>query len=309
MFLLVVLVLLAKLCLQASFTLGAPVLEEPMLADLGQWGESVTNIQQLKEHTDTRKGHAGPAAKTFLWEGPAAKTIPSEKSVAETLPWPEILANSKSFEIPLNNTRPFGNIEGILPWKGQAQNSVQQTGQTLQPQAWGNNKFETWGQPIMKNQYLLDQPGQMQPGFFASRETKYGSASFPPHGNIKVLPPVHPNVLSHQPPHPYQGKQGLAWSRSFSPLPGNRNCYNQCNNRCGSYQTYPGCRPTCGSRCNIRPSCPGMSGDSYMYAGKNTLLCGHKKQTSPSWARQSNVHQFNPGYARYPMQAARYYQF
>ena len=67
-----------------------------------------------------------------------------------------------------------------------------------------------------------------------------------------------------------------------------------CSPRCGSYNTYSGCRPTCSSRCNIRPSCPSVSGNDYSFAG-NTLYCGNR-QPRPQWGDQGYGQGYDQGY-------------
>merc|ERR1711892_1586505 len=79
-------------------------------------------------------------------------------------------------------------------------------------------------------------------------------------------------------------------------LPGGGNCFNKCSNRCGSYNTYSGCRPTCSSRCNIRPSCPSVSGNDYSFAG-NTLYCGNRKPR-PQWGDQGYGQGYGHGYGQ-----------
>ena len=50
------------------------------------------------------------------------------------------------------------------------------------------------------------------------------------------LPPVQSAALPYQSLQPYQPTQGPAWSKSYSPLPGNGNCFSQCRNRFGKQE-------------------------------------------------------------------------
>ena len=134
--------------------------------------------------------------------------------------------------------------------------------------------------------------------------------------------PYQPASQSYQPPQPYQQfqpyqpyssgmVQSPGWSRSYSPIPGTGNCFNTCknrwvsityitriitiDNRCGTYNNGPSCpsRPSCSSRCNIRPSCPSITGTDYRFSG-TTLYCG-ARQTNPGWGNQV-YNQGNQGY-------------
>eukprot|EP00092_Neocalanus_flemingeri_P066253 GFUD01080686.1.p1 GENE.GFUD01080686.1~~GFUD01080686.1.p1 ORF type:complete len:388 (-),score=98.06 GFUD01080686.1:103-1164(-) len=205
---------------------------------------------------------------------------------------------------PGGNTRPWGGLAGnSRPWAGPSMNTRPWAGPAMNTRPWGRSSMNT--------QRSEGPQMNTRPRFPGANENQfYGSASLSARGNIEILPaypsqqsspgllpPVQPAALPYQPLQPYQHQPGQAWSRSYSPLPGSGNCYSQCSNRCGSYNTYSGCRPTCSSRCNIRPSCPSKSEGSYMYAG-NTLLCGNRAQTLPSRSSQGYGQGYNPGYGQ-----------
>lgn len=128
------------------------------------------------------------------------------------------------------------------------------------------------------------------------------------------LPPVQSGISSvtsrgpRETP-PFQtlpGSVGPTWRKSYTPLPGTGNCFNRCKNRCGS-PWYSGCRPSCRSGCNIRPTCGRQQQQqgNWMYSG-NTLYCGGRQQV-PRWAQQPTYQpaqtlpypiQFDNGYNR-----------
>merc|ERR1712064_144034 len=87
---------------------------------------------------------------------------------------------------------------------------------------------------------------------------------------------------------------------SFTPLPGNGNCYNICGSRqkCGSYGgSYGGgygCRPSrpvCKTRCDVTPQC---NGNQWQSNGGNSFSCA-----GSGWGYGYNSG-YNSGYSSYP---------
>merc|ERR1711874_941598 len=175
------------------------------------------------------------------------------------------------------STRPWGiTPSNFQPWGGAAR----YTRPWVQPYMQPSGK-------IQRNVHDADatEPGstkniEIMPAY-PTQQSYQQSLSYQPSQSYQPYQSYQPSLSyqpyqsyqSYQPPQPYAAAQSPTWSRSYSPIPGNGNCFNTCRNRCGSYSTYSGCRPSCSSRCNIRPSCPSLTGSDYSYSD-STLYCG-----------------------------------
>jgi len=229
------------------------------------------------------------------WGGPAESVRPWGGQVVSTRPWDGNMIMSHS---PITSFGWGGAGRNTRPWPLPPPRNFQ---------PWGGAPAYTrpWRQPFM-------QPtGKIQESFPATTNDESGSSST---SNIEIMP-AYPTQPSYQPYQPYQSPsqsyqppqfqpyssgmvQSPGWSRSYSPLPGNGNCFNTCKNRCGNYNSRPSCpsRPSCTSRCNIRPSCPSITGTDYRFSG-NTLYCG-ARQINQGWSSQGvqGYNQVNQGY-------------
>jgi len=121
----------------------------------------------------------------------------------------------------------------------------------------------------------------------------YGSAQINPGKSVQILPQeyqqsntIQETSSSFQPsfsfPPQYSSSSALFqpqrpptnnwWTNSYTRLPGSGSCYNQCKNRCSSYNPYNSCKPSCSVGCNMSPSCQNRQ----QVNNQGTTYCGSR---------------------------------